>query len=57
MACAYRAASSLSKLSYTEFELVTPGNTLVFKAGKPAMCKAWIRVLSTRIEHFKTLSP
>jgi hypothetical protein len=51
------AASSLQKLSYTEFSLTTPGNTLVFKASKPAFCKAWMRVIQERIEHFKTLSP
>eukprot|EP01043_Picozoa_sp_COSAG02_P015782 COSAG02_NODE_680_length_18551_cov_16.648060_15_plen_748_part_00 len=51
------AGTSVEKLSYTEFALKTPGNTLVFKAAKPAFCKAWIRVIEARIQHFKTLSP
>jgi hypothetical protein len=51
------AATAVEKLSYTEFALLTPGNTLVFKAAKPAFCKAWIRVIEARIVHFKTLSP
>ena len=51
------AATFVEKLSYTEFSLITPGNTLVFKAAKPAFCKAWIRVIEARILHFKTLSP
>ena len=51
------ASSTLERLSYTEFALSTPGNKLVFKAAKPAFCKAWIRVIEARILHFKTLSP
>ena len=51
------ASSWVKSTTYTEFQISTAGNDFVFKATSPANAKKWVKLLSQRIEHTKTLSP
>merc|ERR1711871_941098 len=51
------ASSLVRSTTYTEFQISTVGNDLVFKASTPAVAKKWVNLISQRIEHAKTLSP
>ena len=51
------ADSIVRSVTYTEFELKTSANDIIFKATNPQVARRWIKVLIQRIEHAKTMSP